>query len=104
MDLEGELEHLVTRLAQTACLGVELGSEGLSYDLESVGDNADGHQLLSVVAAVHHERVGETLNDGAVGLAEALDGIATSRVGDVDGRSDLDVVAAKVPLASKMLF
>lgn len=60
-----------------------------------MGDNADSHQLLSVVAAVHHERVGETLNDGAVGLAEALDGIATSRVGDVDGRSDLDVVAAK---------
>lgn len=26
-----------------------------TYNLESVGDNADSHQLLAVVAAVHHE-------------------------------------------------
>jgi hypothetical protein len=71
-----------------------------SYDLEGVGNNADSHELLSVVAAVHHQRVGETLNDGAVGLAETLDGITTSRVRDVDGGSDLDVIAAKQPLAS----
>lgn len=63
-------------------------------DLEGVSDNADSHQLLSVVAAVHHEGVGETLNDGAVGLAEALDGIAAGRVRQVDGGTDLDVVAA----------
>ena len=25
-----------------------------SYDLEGVGDDANGHQLLAVVAAVHH--------------------------------------------------
>lgn len=64
-----------------------------TYDLESVGDDADSHELLAVVAAVHHERVGEALNDGALGLAEALDGIAAGRVGDVDGLADLDVVA-----------
>jgi len=58
-----------------------------------VGDNADGHDLLSVVAAVHHEGVGETLNDGALGLAESLLGVTTSRVGEVDGLTDLDVVA-----------
>ena len=52
----------------------------LTYDLESVGDNADSHELLSVVAAVHHERVGETLNDGALGLPESLDGISAGRV------------------------
>lgn len=66
---------------------------GDSYDLEGVSDNADSHELLAVVATVHHEGVGETLNDGAVGLAEALDGIATSGVGEVDGGADLDVVA-----------
>lgn len=58
-----------------------------------MGDDADGHDLLSVVAAVHHEGVGETLNDGALGLAESLLGVTTSRVGEVDGLTDLDVVA-----------
>ena len=64
-----------------------------THDLEGVGDDADGHDLLSVVAAVHHEGVGETLNDGALGLAESLLGVTTSRVGEVDGLTDLDVVA-----------
>ena len=68
---------------------------GASHDLEGVRNDADGHQLLAVVAAVHHQRVGEALNDGAVGLAEPLGGIATGGVGDVDGRPDLDVVAVK---------
>jgi hypothetical protein len=35
-------------------------------DLKSVLDNASSHKLLSVVATVHHEGVGETLNDGAL--------------------------------------
>jgi hypothetical protein len=35
-------------------------------DLKSVLDNASSHELLSVVTAVHHKRVGETLNDGAL--------------------------------------
>jgi hypothetical protein len=69
-----------------------------------VSNNADGHQLLAVVAAVHHERVGQTLNDGAVGLAESLGRIPTSGVRYVDGGSDLDVVAAAIPpLASPFL-
>ena len=64
-----------------------------TYDLESVGHNADGLELLAVVAAVHHERVGETLDDGALGLAETLGGIAASSVRKVDGRTNLNVVA-----------
>ncbi|GMR31747.1 hypothetical protein PMAYCL1PPCAC_01942, partial [Pristionchus mayeri] len=36
-------------------------------DLERVLDNADGHELLSVVASVHHQRACKTLNDGGVG-------------------------------------
>jgi hypothetical protein len=51
-----------------------------TYDLESVSDDADGHQLLAVVAAVHHEGVGQALNDGALSLPEPLDGIAASGV------------------------
>jgi hypothetical protein len=66
----------------------------ISHNLEGVRNDADGHQLLAVVAAVHHQRVGEALNDGAVGLAEPLGGIATGGVREVDGRPDLDVVAA----------
>lgn len=69
------------------------GSRKNTYDLEGVSDDADSHELLAVVAAVHHERVGQPLNDGAVGLAESLDGISASRVGDVDGVSQGNVVA-----------
>jgi hypothetical protein len=58
-----------------------------------VGNDADSHGLLSVVAAVHHDRVGEALDDGALGLAETLGGIATGGVGGVDRLADLDVVA-----------
>jgi hypothetical protein len=71
-----------------------------THDLESVGNDADSHKLLSVVAAVHHQRVGETLDDGALGLPETLDGISASRVRNVNGRADLDVVAEeREPLA-----
>lgn len=45
-----------------------------------MGDDAHSHELLSVVAAVHHERVGETLDDGALRLPESLDGIAAGGV------------------------
>jgi hypothetical protein len=57
-----------------------------------VGDNSDSLELLAVVAAVHHEGVGQSLDDGAVGLAESLDSEATSGVGDVDGVAEGDVV------------
>ena len=73
--------------------GLKVSAQSCTHDLEGVGDDADGHDLLSVVAAVHHEGVGETLNDGALGLAESLLGVTTSRVGEVDGLTDLDVVA-----------
>lgn len=75
-----------------------------TYDLEGVGDNAGGHELLSVVAAVHHERVGQTLDDGALSLAEALGSIAAGSVGEVDRGADLDVVAVKSRLALPVLI
>lgn len=58
-----------------------------------MSNNSDGHDLLSVVSAVHHERVGETLNDGALGFPESLSSISASGVRDVDRLSDLDVIA-----------
>lgn len=58
-------------------------------------DDADGHQLLAVVATVHHEGIGQALDDGALGLAESLCGISTSGMGDVDGGADLDVVGER---------
>jgi hypothetical protein len=64
----------------------------VTYDLEGVSDDANGHQLLAVVATIHHEGVGQALDNGALRLAEALRGISTSGVGDVDGCSDLDVI------------
>ena len=66
--------------------------EDMTYDLESVCDYADGHQLLAVVSSVHHKRVGEALNDRALCLSESLCGISTCGVGDVDWSSDLDVI------------
>lgn len=56
-------------------------------------NNADGHEFFSVVAAVHHQRVGETLNDRALCLPEALLRIFASGVRDVDRCPDLDVIA-----------
>jgi hypothetical protein len=60
-----------------------------------VGNNSDSHELLSVVTAIHHERVGETLDDRALCLSEPLLGVSAGRVGDVDGCADLDVVAGE---------
>lgn len=62
--------------------GVLVSHEG--DEVESMADDAEGEDLLSGVAAVHHESVDEALDDGAGGLAETL-GEATSSVGEVDG-------------------
>jgi hypothetical protein len=37
-----------------------------------MGNNSDSHEFLSVVSAVHHERVCEPLNDRALRLPEAF--------------------------------
>jgi hypothetical protein len=58
-----------------------------------VGNDAHSHELLSVITAVHHQRVGKTLDNWALGLSETLLGIATGGMGDVDGSTDLNVIA-----------
>jgi hypothetical protein len=65
-----------------------------------VRDDAHGHELLAVVATVHHQRVGEALNDGAVGLAEPLGGPPARRVRDIDRVADRDVVTARASSTS----
>ena len=74
--------------------------ERQAHNFKSVGNDADGHKLLAIVTSIHHKGIGEALNDGAVGLAEALDGIAAGRVRDVDGGPDLDVVTVGNDLVS----
>ena len=66
-----------------------------TYDFESVVNNTDSHELLSVVATVHHQGVGETLNDRTLGLSKSLLGVSAGRVRDVDRGADLDVTATR---------
>jgi hypothetical protein len=54
-------------------------------DLESVLQDPNSHQLLSVVTSVHHEGVCDTLNNGALSLTETLSSITSSTVGQEFG-------------------
>ena len=49
-------------------------------DLEGVLQDADSHQFLAVVPAVHHQRVGHSLDDWALGLTETLGSVTASAV------------------------
>lgn len=72
---------------------VEVGEQ--VDDLQSVLDDSHGLELLTVVSAVHHQGVGETLDNGALGLSEPLCGVSAGSVGDVDGLGDLDIVGER---------
>ena len=63
-----------------------------THNLKGVGYDSHGHELLAVISAVHHERIGEALDDGTLGLSKAFDSEAAGRVGDVAGCTGLDVV------------
>ncbi len=84
-------------------------------DLEAVVDDPDGHQLLSFVSSVHHQRVDQGLNNRALGLAEPLGGVTARAVrqklaellfdGDVilEGHvRNVDLIAA--PLSEELDF
>ena len=64
-----------------------------THDFKGVSHDADGHQLFTVIATVHHERICESLDDWTLCLAKSFDGITSGGVRKVDGCSDLDVVA-----------
>ena len=51
-------------------------------NLHGVLDDPDSHQFLTVVPPVHHERVGEPLNNGALSLPESLHRVSSSGVGN----------------------
>ena len=56
-------------------------------------NDADCHKLLAVVATVHHQRVCKALDNRALGFAEAFYCVTAGGMGDVDGGTDLNVVA-----------
>lgn len=62
--------------------GTYLSSQQVD-DLKGVLDDTHSHQLLAIVAAVHHHGVGQTLHNGALGLAKTLGSITSSRVWQV---------------------
>ena len=59
--------------------GVLVGEE--VDDLEGMLDNAHCHELLAVVAAMHHHGAHQALNDGAQSLAEASHLVSALSVG-----------------------
>jgi len=56
-------------------------------DLEGVLDDSNGHDLLAVVSAVHHEGVHKSLDDWALGLSESFNLVSSSSVWKVLGVS-----------------
>lgn len=66
---------------------------GRTYDLKSMGDDSDSHELLAIVATVHHKGVCEALDNGALRFPKTLNGIAAGGMGYVNGSADLNVIA-----------
>lgn len=62
--------------------GVLVGQQ--VHNLERLLQNANGQQLLAVVASLAHQCVGQALHNGAQSLPETLDLVATRRVWEVD--------------------
>ena len=71
-----------------------LKKEDDTYNLKSMCNDSDGHELLAVIASVHHHRVCQALNDWALRFSKPLDSISTSGVRCVDGCSDLYIITA----------
>ena len=67
-------------------------------DLHSVLDNADGHELLAIVTTVHHQRIGQPLDNRTLGFAESLHRVSSCSVGNICGvlsRGNSDVVSKR---------
>jgi len=61
-------------------------------DFEQVGDDAESKLFLSVVAALHHQRVDDALDNGHLGFAELVLRITPGGVREVDWAADLNIV------------
>ena len=70
--------------------GVLVGEE--VDDLERMRNDTQRKELLAVVAALHHEAVDETLDDGHLRLLELLLCVPPGRVREIDSVPDLDIV------------
>jgi len=99
----------------TVLVGVDEDLDGVgvrveeSDDLQSLTDDTDSLQLLTVVASVHHEGAGHALDDGAQGLTKALNLVASGGVGSVDtlglgklAGADLDVIDQRDLVAEEL--
>jgi len=60
------------------------GRDEGTYDFKGMSDDPDGHELLAVVATVHHERVRQPLDYWTLRFSEPLDSVSAGGVGDVD--------------------
>jgi hypothetical protein len=59
-------------------------------NLKSLLDNSDSELLLTVVSTLHHHRVDESLNNGALGLSETLLLVTASSVRQVNSSRILE--------------
>lgn len=64
-------------------------------NLKRMGNNSHSHELLAVISPIHHERISQTFNNRTLCFAESFDGISSGGMGDVDWRSELDIIAAQ---------
>ncbi|KAH3666208.1 hypothetical protein OGAPHI_004397 [Ogataea philodendri] len=64
-------------------------------DLHGVLDDSNSLELLTVVSTVHHQGVGQSLDNRTLSLSESLGSVSSGSVGDVDWLSDLDVVSQR---------
>ncbi|KAH3664567.1 hypothetical protein OGATHE_003382 [Ogataea polymorpha] len=61
-------------------------------NLHGVLDDSHSLEFLTVVSTVHHQRVGQSLDNRTLSLSESLRGVSASSVGNVHWLSDLDVI------------
>ena len=57
-----------------------------------MSDNANSHELLSVITSIHHKGVREALDYGALSFTKAFYGVAAGGVRNVNGRAYLNII------------
>lgn len=82
------LYFAMTKQGNKAWINLENGSDLASEqvdDLKGVFHDADGQQLLAVVASVHHHGVSDALHNGTLSLTETLGCVSAAGMGEVFG-------------------
>lgn len=65
----------------------------IPYNFKGVSNDSDSHKLFAVVAAIHHQGIRQSFDDGALCFPKSFDSVPAGGVRDVDGGADLNVVA-----------